>query len=317
MNAQYVSLTILARSPARPTVSRWPRLPSPPPSRSESPSARPSRTARHQAGGHPDIVRTSRSRIGASSGGGPKISPSMHPEGLFGNPTAISVHLADFAFNVCPALVPAGPDHGPGQLPRLSNYLLGTAPIYDRGPGRKAACSFIVPTLNIPIAIPSVRTGPDYGLHFTVSDITQRPSRRSRDDVLGLPGRSIHDRDRFAKGARAIRRAARAKQTRAASPERRRRRPSRTTLTDNPNTCTGERLPIRLDVETYQDPGVLSHGESSRSADRPNAKTETFKPSCCTRADYERGRLRLGLDFNLQAQIEGSAASPSDIGRRS
>ena len=73
------------------------------------------------------------------------------------------------------------------------NYLLGTAPIYDMVPGAEetARFSFIVPILDIPIAIPvTVRTGSDYGLRFTVSDITQlTPLASAHLTFWGIPCR--------------------------------------------------------------------------------------------------------------------------------
>ena len=73
------------------------------------------------------------------------------------------------------------------------DYLLGTAPIFTVVPqnGDTARFSFIVPVLDIPIAIPvSVRTESisDYGLRFTVKDISQlTPLKSAKLTFWGFP----------------------------------------------------------------------------------------------------------------------------------
>ena len=82
----------------------------------------------------------------------------------------------DFAEEAC------APSSQAGLITVYARYngephaLLGTAPIYDLEPGAEQTALFalIVPTLDIPIQIPvAVRTAGDYGLRFTVSQITQ------------------------------------------------------------------------------------------------------------------------------------------------
>ena len=83
--------------------------------------------------------------------------------------------------------------------------LLGTAPVYDLAPGAEqtALFAFIVPTLNIPITIPvAVRTGSDYGLRFTVTDITQiTPLARRGSHALGISRRISSHSAAFPKGS--------------------------------------------------------------------------------------------------------------------
>ena len=77
------------------------------------------------------------------------------------------------------------------------NYLLGTAPIYSIAPRPEEAArfSFVVPILDIPISIPvAVRTAADYGLRFTVTDITQlTPLASARLTFWGFPAAPSHD----------------------------------------------------------------------------------------------------------------------------
>ena len=142
-----------------------------------------------QAGGHPDLE----TNFSLENPGNPEAAKNIAfnaPQGLFGNINAITkCTAADFAFDQCPANSQLG-------LITVSDNsgLLGTAPLYGIVPqtDQTALIEFIVPTLNIPIAIPiTVRTASDYGLRFTVSDITQLTPLASRQhEDLGLPSRS-------------------------------------------------------------------------------------------------------------------------------
>ena len=60
-----------------------------------------------------------------------------------------------------------------------------------------------MPVLQIPINIPvTVRTGDDYGLRFTVSNISQLTPLAGADlTIWGYPAADEHDAQRFAKGS--------------------------------------------------------------------------------------------------------------------
>ena len=105
-----------------------------------------------------------------------------------------------------------------------------------------ARFSFIVPTLDIPIAIPvAVRTGGDYGLRFTVAEITQLiPLRSANLTFWGMPGLDTHNSQRFPKGSPGepggLSRAAKTRAAAAPTPK------SSITvrpLINYPTTCTG------------------------------------------------------------------------------
>ena len=265
-----------------------------------------------QAGGHPDLETT----FSLESPGNPEAAKNVifnAPQGLFGNINAITkCTAADFAFDQCPSnsqvgLITVSDDSG----------LLGTAPLYGLVPqsDQTALLEFIVPTLNIPIAIPiTVRTATDYGLRFTVSDITQlTPLASVNMKIWGFPADPIHNNDRFAKGspgnpagcpgltdASCI-----STPTKASIPN--------NPLTDNPTSCTGQALVTTLDVETYQDPGNLSHSESSYP-EMTGCYAETFKPLLRASPTTDETDSPSGLNVNLHAdQFEGFAVSPSNI----
>src|SRR5262249_26559667 len=128
------------------------------------------------------------------------------PEGIFGNPNAINKCTpAEFALQQC------APNSQAGLIAVYANYegdpedLLGTAPVFNLEPTGEdtALLAFIVPTLNIPIDIPvKGRTTSDYGLTFTVSNITQLTPLAGADfTVWGFPALEAHDTERFPKGA--------------------------------------------------------------------------------------------------------------------
>src|SRR5262245_27072545 len=159
-----------------------------------------------QAGGHPDLTT---SFTLESQGGGSEVAKNVvfeAPQGVFGNPNALTRCTAsDFALDECPVNSQAGiitiwADHEGNP-----EYLLGTAPVYDLQPqgSETARFQFVVPTVNIPIAIPvAVRTASDYGLRFSVTEITELiPLQKANLTLWGVPAQSTHDGQRFKKGS--------------------------------------------------------------------------------------------------------------------
>ena len=142
-----------------------------------------------------------------------------------------------------------------------------------------ARFSFIVPTLDIPIAIPvAVRTGGDYGLRFTVSNITQlTPLSSAKLTLWGFPAANSHNPQRFPKGSPGepagcvgLLDASCTSGVEASILNK--------PLTDNPTTCSGQPLETTLEVETYQDP---EHYRTVAPAIRrsPDVKTRPSTPS--------------------------------------
>jgi hypothetical protein len=265
-----------------------------------------------QAGGHPNLETT----FTLHNPGNPEAAKDVTfnaPQGLFGNINAITkCTAADFAFDQCPANSQLG-------LITVSDNsgLLGTAPLYGLVPqsDQTALLEFVVPTLNIPIAIPiTVRTATDYGLRFTVSDITQLTPLASVDmKIWGFPADPSHNNERFAKGSPGnpagcpglTDTSCISSPTKASIPN--------DPLTDNPSSCTDQNLVTTLDVETYQDPGQLSHAESSYPA-MTGCYQETFKPLLQASPTTTETDSPSGLNVNLHAELfEGFAVSPSNI----
>jgi len=227
-------------------------------------------TSTPQAGGHPDLITSFK----LEKPGEPEAAKNVifnTPAGVFANPYAITQCVpADFALDQCPSNSQAGLITIYANYMGNPNYLLGTAPVYDLVPGAEetALFSFIIPTLNIPIKVPvTVRTASDYGLRFTVSEITElAPLAGAKLSLWGLPSEEVHSPERFPKG----------------SPGEPSNCPGLADtgclggsvmasipvepLTDNPTTCRGESLSTTLEVQTYQDPGSVSQYEASYPA---------------------------------------------------
>src|SRR5215213_1746956 len=158
-----------------------------------------------QAGGHPDLT----TEFVLKDPGAPEAAKNVvfnAPEGVFGNPNALTrCTAADFALNECPVNAQAGLITIRANYEGVPDKLLGTAPVFDMVPqtNETARFQFLTPTVDIPIAIPvEVRTADDYGLRFSVAEITQLiPLQSAKFTLWGMPGLSTHNPERFQKGS--------------------------------------------------------------------------------------------------------------------
>jgi hypothetical protein len=276
-----------------------------------------------QAGGHPDITMA----FSVEEPGAPeavKDAAVNTPEGLFGNPNAITrCSAVDFALTRCPSASQAGLVTIHANYEGNPDKLLGTAPIYDLEPGadQTALFGFIVPILGIPIQAPvAVRTGGDFGLRFTAAGFTQlAPLKSATLTYWGFPAAEENDGERFPKGAPGE--AAGCPGVEAAAVTGPSCLNAKTTdagigvhpLIDNPSICSGQELAVSLDVTTYQDPGNPSH------ADAPYPESEgcfamAFKPSLLATPTTTEADSAAGLDLELNAfQTLGQAPTNSPI----
>ncbi len=269
------------------------------------------------AGAHPDLETS----FELENPGAPEAAQDVvfdAPEGVFGNPNAISQCTSvQFALEEC------SPDSQAGLVTVYANYegeskkLLGTAPIYIMVPSPKqtALFAFIVPTVDIAIDIPvTVRTGGDYGLSFTVSNITQQiPLAAAHLTFWGFPADPSHSPQRFPKGSpgEPVGCAGLAG-TGCLSGEIEPTVPNEP-LTDNPTTCSGEPLATKLEVQTYQDPEHRSTSESSYPAITECVR-DVFKPVLFGTPTTEASDSPSGLEIDLiDPQSEGFSASPSEL----
>ena len=272
-----------------------------------------------QAGGHPDLTTS----FVLENPGTPEAAQNVifnAPTGVFGNPRAITLCTAsDFALDQCPPNSQAGLITLHANYEGNPNYLLGTAPIYSIVPQAEeetARFSFNVPSLNIPIAIPvAVRTTTDYGLRFTVKDISQlTPLASAKMTFWGFPADVSHEPERFEKGTPGnppgcpgaegptcvVFPGAEA----SIEPQ---------PLTDNPTLCTGEELESKLEVQTYADPNHLSQ-KKAKYPPIEGCEKEVFKPVIQAAPTTEETDSASGLELDLKApQFLTRAAAPSEI----
>jgi hypothetical protein len=270
-----------------------------------------------QAGGHPDFETA----FSLQSPGSPEAAQNVifnAPRGIFGNSNAISrCSAVAFTLDEC------APDSQAGLITIYAsylgnqNYLLGTAPVFDMVPneGETVRFSFISPIVDIPISIPvTVRTADDYGLRFTVSDISQlTPIAGARLTIWGFPASPSHEDERFSQGSpgepagcpKLANATCIIAPTKAILPN--------NPLTDNPTTCSGEPLITTLEVQTYQDPQHPSKAQASYPPTSDCAR-ENFNPVLQTGLTTNETDAPSGLDIELGApQFEGLSASPSQI----
>jgi hypothetical protein len=274
-------------------------------------------TSTTNAGGHPDLSTAFMLE-----------EPGVHeaamnvvfnaPQGIFGNPYAIThCTTSDFALDRCPSNSQAGLITVYANYKGNQDYLLGTAPIFDVEPvgTETALLAFIVPTLNIPINIPvAVRTGTDYGLRFTVQDISQlTPLAGATLTIWGFPALPKHNAERFPKGTpgepsnclQVANTSCVGSPVSASIPPH--------PLTDNPTTCTGEPLVTELLVQTYQHPASLLEAKSDYP-ETTGCELEVFNPVLFASPTTSEADAPSGLNVELAApQFLGFAASPSEM----
>jgi hypothetical protein len=269
-----------------------------------------------QAGGHPDLTTTFT-----------LAEPGIHeaarevafeaPAGIFGNPGAITRCLAaDFARNECPVNSQAGLVTVRANVSGDPYHLLGTAPLFDMVPseGETARFSFVVPELNIPIAIPvSVRTGSDFALRFAVTEISQlTPLASAKLTFWGMPAAEEHDLERFPKGAPGEPAGCAALEGPGCLSGPSSDSISAKPLIDYPTTCTGEALQAELRVRSYQRPSETSVAHSSYPP-VTGCEHEGFNPVLSASLTTAETDSASGLDLGFTVpQPLGPTPSPSE-----
>lgn len=269
------------------------------------------------AGGHPDLT-TSFTLAGPGQPEAARNVTFNAPTGLFGDPNAVTqCTAADFALASCPTNAQVGLVTVRANQGGNPNTLLGTAPLYSMAPGagETALFAFIAPSLGIPINIPvAVRTGSDYGLRFTVSEITQETPLAGADLTFwGFPAEEANDDQRFPKGSPGspagcpgkANTSCLAKPTPSSLPE--------APLIDNPTVCTEQPLVARLTVQSYQDPASPTTKEASYPP-TTGCDQEVFRPVLFAAPTTGETDSPSGLDVVLRSpQFLTRAAAPSQI----
>ncbi len=274
------------------------------------------------AGDHPDIHMN----FALAEPGGSEVPRDIQvqtPEGIFGNPGAIKKCLpSDFALSECAPGAQLGTVAVKAFYGGDPEHVMGVAPVYNLEPAtsdQTALFGFDVPAINIPIEIPvTVRTGSDYGLNFTVSDISQQvPLAGVKLDIWGTPAEIGHNTERFHAGTpgnpsqctgvltvteRCIEGPPFPEAGESVLP-----------YVDNPSLCTGEPLPVKISVRTYQDPDRTSSKEATLPP-TDGCERQRFDPFMKTALTDNDADSASGLDISLGAdQFLSAAPTPSSI----
>ena len=274
-----------------------------------------------QAGGHPDLVTS----FSLQAPGAPEAAKNVlfdAPTGVFGNPRAITQCLAaEFALDQCSSDTQAGLITIHANYKGNPDYLLGTAPIFSIAPepSETARFAFVVPLLDIPISIPvTVRTTSDYGLRFTVQDITQlAPLASAKLTLWGFPAEETHRVERFPKGEVGSPTGCPEEEGTACNVKNGITRDSilPQPLTDNPTTCTGQALTSTLEVETYAVPKPRSTQEATYPPIE-GCENQVFKPVLQASPTTAETDSASGLNVDLKSpQFLTHASEPSEIKR--
>jgi hypothetical protein len=271
-----------------------------------------------QAGGHPDLTT---SFTLESQGPGSEVAKNVifeAPQGVFGNPNALSRCTAsNFALDECSVNSQAGIITVWAQFEGNPTYLLGTAPIYDMQTqsGETARFQFVAPGVNIPIAIPiSVRTASDYGLRFSVSEITEQiPLQKAKLTIWGTPAQSTHDSQRFKKGSPGNPAGCPGLETTSCPSASAQVSIGVHPLVNYPTTCTGAPLATELRVQSYQDPSHISR-EESEYPPVTGCEKETFAPVLSASLTTSETDSPSGLNLGFTVpQTLGFTPSPSQL----
>ncbi|HEY7256481.1 MAG TPA: hypothetical protein VH476_07325 [Solirubrobacterales bacterium] len=271
-----------------------------------------------QAGGHPDLV--TEFKLGEPDKQAAKTVTFEAPEGIFGNPNAVTrCTSADFALSECPVNSQIGVITVWAYYNGNKEYLLGTAPLYDMAPSADEAARFqlVTPVVNIPIAIPvSVRTGSDWGLRFSVTEISQQtPLRKVKMSFWGVPLGAAHNTERFQKGSPGNPPGCTEEEHAfecISTPGEISEVPQ--PLIDNPTLCTEEALPTELIVQSYQHPDESSAVAKSQYAAIEGCEAEAFNPvlsASLTTSDTDTAS-GLNLGFKVPQKLELSP-TPSEL----
>jgi hypothetical protein len=273
-----------------------------------------------EAGGHPDVTAS----LELEGAGDPEVAKNVMvnlPEGIFGNPDVLPICTSvSFALNECGSASQVGIITVRASYEGDPNYLLGTAPLYlleARGTFETARLGFVAPTVDIPINIPvNVRTAGDYGLRMTVTGITQQIPLVGVDlTVWGFPASHDNDPKRFRPGTPSEPAGCPGIPTAGCIPP-----PYPDAggtpvqpFIDNPTSCTGNPLPIVLEVETYQDPTHPSRIESDYPATTECHKQQ-FNPVLNFALTNSEADAPAGMDVEFRApQFLGLSNSPTQL----
>jgi hypothetical protein len=237
--------------------------------------------------------------------GDPKNIEVNLPPGMIVNPTATPTRCTEAELEnrgECPDSTAVG-------VATIDIGIIGVgareiAPVFNMvpPPGVPAELGLVTGLEVIVHLVGKVRTGSDYGLSASVSNITQKAAIFATTITLwGDPSDSSHDKER----GKCIFEEEFVKEGGSCPVE----RTDRTLLT-MPSACTGEGLAATMSADSWQEPGDFALAESISPAVTGCEKL-AFNPSLAVQPDTEAADSPSGLSVNLKTpQEEGPEGLP-------
>ncbi len=272
-----------------------------------------------QAGAHSNV----NAALTLATPGAPETARSLRigaPPGFFIYPEATPrCSTAGFGQFECPPSTQVGLVTVRAKHEGNPDFLLGTAPVYMLAPGAGefARLGFVMPTLNLPVAITAtVRTETDFGLDLSIAGLTQLAPLSGIDLTLwAVPADPDHDGQRFPAGNPSAPAGCPGDDdtncvggpSPVALPE--------TPMLRNPTACTGPQA-AKLEADSYQQPGDYSSATYSTLASS-GCNHLSFGPMLSAGLTTTETSAPSGLDFRLELSNEGGTnpvgLSASDV----
>ena len=256
----------------------------------------------------------------------PALPKDLHlqwPAGLIGNATALP-QCTETQFtaqiiggaDLCPADTAVGVASVSVILPHLTAPRTEEVPVFNLVPsrGEPARFGFEVEHTNV-IINPSVRTGSDYGITVSVTDISELAEFiASRVTVWGVPGAAVHDASRgwgCMQGGALSRESS--QEVTACRPE---AHTNQAAFLNLPTSCTG---PLQTTVETdsWQEPGnVLTYPPVPMPA-LDGCNKVPFSAAMEVAPDVQSASTPTGLTVRVhvpqEASVAGEGLAGSDV----
>jgi hypothetical protein len=244
----------------------------------------------------------------------PKTLSFNLPPGLVGNPTALpKCTLAQFSANKCATNTVLGVAIATYNEPRVIGVNMKTVPLYNLEPAKGEPARFgFLPTNETPVLLDtSVRTGGDYGVTVSVSNILQTIGLISSTVTLwGVPGDSRHDLQR-GEGCLAVARG----RGGSCTPANESQPPPFLTL---PTSCTGEPLQSTVDANSWNQPQQIVSVLPERALPAldgcerlpfaPQVKFAPLQSTTSTASGFE-----LDVHVPQGAERNATGVSPADV----
>jgi hypothetical protein len=274
----------------------------------------------YQAGGHPDAELSF--AVASASGETLKSVDFVPRVGFTLEPASVS-SCANVTFDngECAPGAQLGVATVRGEHEGNSNYLFGTAPLYNLTPlpNQFARVGFLIPTLEEPVVgVVSLPTAPQppafdpYQLRLSLGQLQQAsPLSSAKMSLWGVPADPVHDQDRFPQGA-------------PGCPG------SETTSCNTPTSSSLQQAPLTLDA-VYCEPGQsfvnwspsdsystyqgFEQSQTALAVKAGGCEALAFNPSLAAAPATAAGFSAAGLDLLVkdpQTQSPGTL-SPSEL----